>query len=240
LCLGGDISHSERLIADLNMLAAAFKKPIYFVLGNHDYYYSSWESVSAQALGWCQAYPNAHWLSYNPFTSLTDKVALIGHDGWADGRHGDFQSIWKQVSDYYLIENLSNCYWEDCLDKMRNFADGAASHLARTLRAALEVHELAIVLTHVPPFQEATWHEGRLSDEDWLPHFASRVAGDVLKQVMISMPGRDALVLCGHTHGTGEARILPNLVCLTGGAEYGNPHLQRVFNLDDPSLGDLF
>jgi 3',5'-cyclic-AMP phosphodiesterase len=33
-------------------------------------------------------------------------------------------------------------------------------------------------------------------------------------------------VLCGHTHGAGEANILPNLLVKTGGAEHGNPALQ--------------
>ncbi len=35
-------------------------------------------------------------------------------------------------------------------------------------------------------------------------------------------------VLCGYTHGGGEARILPNLRVLTGGAEYGRPVIQKV------------
>jgi hypothetical protein len=35
-------------------------------------------------------------------------------------------------------------------------------------------------------------------------------------------------VLCGHTHGAGEARILPNLDVKTGGAEYGGPSLQEL------------
>ena len=36
-------------------------------------------------------------------------------------------------------------------------------------------------------------------------------------------------VLCGHTHGEGQAQILPNLKVLTGGAKYGEPRVQRVF-----------
>jgi hypothetical protein len=36
------------------------------------------------------------------------------------------------------------------------------------------------------------------------------------------------MVLCGHTHGSGEARILPNLRVLAGGAVYGKPGVQRV------------
>ncbi len=38
--------------------------------------------------------------------------------------------------------------------------------------------------------------------------------------------------MCGHTHGEGEAQILPNLKVLTGGATYGEPTLQRVLEVD--------
>ena len=34
-------------------------------------------------------------------------------------------------------------------------------------------------------------------------------------------------VLCGHTHGAGEVKILPNLLVKTGGAEYKKPELQN-------------
>ena len=48
---------------------------------------------------------------------------------------------------------------------------------------------------------------------------------------MESRPDRELMVMCGHTHGRGEAEILPNLRVLTGGAECGNPELQRVFDV---------
>jgi hypothetical protein len=43
--------------------------------------------------------------------------------------------------------------------------------------------------------------------------------------------GKQMTVICGHTHGAGEAQILPNLRVLTGGAEYGNPVKQRVLEV---------
>jgi predicted MPP superfamily phosphohydrolase len=42
---------------------------------------------------------------------------------------------------------------------------------------------------------------------------------------------KELLVLCGHTHGEGEAQILPNLKVLTAGAEYGKPRLQGVIEV---------
>jgi hypothetical protein len=54
--------------------------------------------------------------------------------------------------------------------------------------------------------------------------------GDVLIEIMHIYPHRQLTVLCGHTHGRGQARILDNLLVLTGGAEYGKPEVQQVFD----------
>ena len=57
-------------------------------------------------------------------------------------------------------------------------------------------------------------------------------AGCVLRDLMRSYPDRELLVLCGHSHGSGETRILKNLRVLTGGAEYGRPILQQILKID--------
>lgn len=82
--------------------------------------------------------------------------------------------------------------------------------------------------THVPPFKEACWHDGEISDDKWLPHFACKAVGNVLEKLMIEHPDRQMTVLCGHTHSSGRAEILPNLFVKTGGAEYGSPAIQEI------------
>ncbi len=62
----------------------------------------------------------------------------------------------------------------------------------------------------------------------WLPHFSCRAVGDVLKKCMSAYPDRQMTVLCGHTHSSGQATILPNLLVKTGGAEYGSPMIQEI------------
>lgn len=42
---------------------------------------------------------------------------------------------------------------------------------------------------HVPPFREASWHQGRISDDDWLPHFTCKAVGDVLREAMVAHCG---------------------------------------------------
>jgi hypothetical protein len=48
---------------------------------------------------------------------------------------------------------------------------------------------------------------------------------------MAAHPTRQATVLCGHTHGRGEVQMLDNLTVLTGGADYGKPEVQRIFEI---------
>jgi len=91
---------------------------------------------------------------------------------------------------------------------------------------------LELLLTHVPPFKASCWHEGQISDDEFLPHFACRAVGDVLVEAMQKHPKCDLTVLCGHTHSPGEATILPNLLVKTGGAEYGSPCIQELIAID--------
>ena len=95
----------------------------------------------------------------------------------------------------------------------------------------LAQYPAVIAVTHVPPFKEAAWYNGRHSDDNYLPHFACKAVGDVMRRIMEANPQSRLTVLCGHTHGSGEVRVMENLQVLTGGAEYGNPVIQRIFDI---------
>ena len=88
------------------------------------------------------------------------------------------------------------------------------------------------LLTHVPPFRQACWHEGRISDDQWAPHFTCHAVGQAILEFMADHPDKRLTVLCGHTHGHGETQPLSNLKVITGGAEYGRPEIARVLELD--------
>ena len=110
--------------------------------------------------------------------------------------------------------------------------DEAARHLETALTQAVADHSSVIALTHVPPFKEAAWHEGKHSDDNYLPHFACKATGDVFRRVMDAQPQSSLLVLCGHTHGQGEVQITENVQVLTGGAECRNPAVQQIFDIE--------
>ncbi len=115
------------------------------------------------------------------------------------------------------------------LEKMQQLADVDALQLKNDLAEAIKNKPKKImVLTHIPPFKEACMHEGKISDDDWLPYFGSKATGDVLMQVALQNPLIQFLVLCGHTHSDAQYQPLNNLVVEAGRAEYEWPQVQRV------------
>ena len=74
-------------------------------------------------------------------------------------------------------------------------------------------------------------HEGEISNDDYLPFFASKITGDVLLKVAKANPEIEFLVLCGHTHSSAYYKPVDNLTVKAGSAEYGKPIVQEVIEL---------
>ena len=230
--LGGDIGEADSVTTLLAEMANELRIPIYFVLGNHDFYGGSIASVREAVAREAAASRWLHWLPACGAIPLTANTALTGHDSWADGRIGDFFASEVMLNDYVLIAELRGLDKRERFAKLNVLGDEAAEYLDRHVREALSQRRDVIVLTHVPPFRDSCWHEGRISNDDFLPHFACRAVGDRLAAIMSGRPDRTMTVLCGHTHSPGVANILDNLTVRTGAAVYGEPTLQLVLELD--------
>src|SRR5690606_27301024 len=98
------------------------------------------------------------------------------------------------------------------LARLNALGDEAAAYCRKWLPDALHRYAHVYFLTHVPPFRDACWHQGQLSDDAFLPHFACEAVGNVLIDIMRQHPDRQLTVLCGHTHSPGQAQILENLL----------------------------
>ena len=229
--LGGDIAEATDVAYYLAMIDDELKRPVYFVLGNHDFYFGSIREVRDEVEQLCAERPNLVYLTSAGVQRLTDEVGLVGHDSWADARIGDYERSMVMMNDYKLIRELAGVNKELRWPLLKQMGDEAATYLRRNLSEALERFEMVYVLTHVPPMREACWYDGRISDDEWAPHFTCRAVGDVLLEIVRDYPTRQVTVLCGHTHGTGECWPLKNLRILTGGAEYGFPAVNRLFRL---------
>ncbi len=227
--IGGDIGESASVSEFLKEMESEISAPIWFVLGNHDFYRGSIAGTRLRTERQTSESARLHWLSSSGVVHLTEHSALIGHDSWADGRLGNYQDSEVVLNDYVLIEEFRGLTKEKRLPTLHRLGEEAADYLEAQARLALARHSEVIVLTHVPPFREACWHEGRVSGSDFLPHFACGAVGERLAAVMRGHPEAKMTILCGHTHSGGSVDIGANLQVLTGASEYGSPAIQCIF-----------
>lgn len=231
LLITGDIGEANSLRDYLLRIVGHLRLPTYFVLGNHDYYHGSIKEVRAIASQLDEEHSLLNWLPKHGIVRLSETVALLGHGGWGDAGYGDFMRSRVMLNDYQLIYELTGLNPIELLKKLYELGQEANQFLIATLPAALEEYEHVYVALHVPPFQETCWYDGKTpeNDDDYLPHFACKGAGDALLELAEKYPRKKINVLCGHTHGSGETTILPNLKVITAGAEYGDPQIARIF-----------
>ena len=237
VAISGDIGESHDVGQFLTEMDEVIRKPVYFVLGNHDFYNGSIAKTRLEVAEIARRSKLLEYLSAGSVIELTPHTAIVGHDGWADGRFGDYWNSDVILNDYVLIEELSRWFVDNSLDKenliedLYALADEAARHFEKVLLDAAGRYRNVIAVTHVPPFREAAWHEGKWSDDNFLPHFSCKAVGDVLKRVMQAQPQSNLLVLCGHTHGGGRLQVLDNLQVLIGEAIYEKPAIQQVLEI---------
>lgn len=228
--LTGDIADGPETAGYLRYLEAELRRPIYFVLGNHDFYGRSVREARREAEQLAAESEFLVYLTASEIVQLTPDTAIIGHDGWGDARLGDYRNSRVWLADFVAIKDLQQVHSNrDAMrERLHELGDEAARHIADVLPKTLSQYTRVVLATHVPPYRESAWYDGRFSDDDWLPFFSCKVVGDVLRDVMQRRPDRQLLVLCGHTHGSGEAQILDNLRVLTGGSGYDGPAPCRI------------
>lgn len=103
IIITGDISNGTLVAQHLEEFSSTFTKPIYFVLGNHDYYGSSFDRVDGEVAKVVAGVSNLHWL--NQGWHIHEGVVLVGIGGWYDAYYGNANST-IELNDFYKIENL--------------------------------------------------------------------------------------------------------------------------------------
>jgi hypothetical protein len=232
LVISGDTAEAPSVTSVLLEIQRFIKLPVYFVLGNHDFYGGSIASVRCEVSRVTRDTEGLNYLPEVGVVSLSSRAALIGHDGWADGRYGDYIRSAVMLNDYVHIQEFKSLDKLSRVGLMQQLAGAAAAQIANMLRQACETHERILVATHVPPFAEACRFQGRPTDPAWLPHFSSKVLGGLLLAASARWAQCSFDVLCGHTHERVDVRVRPNLRVRTAGAQYGRPDLAAVIDLD--------
>lgn len=234
LLITGDISEAPTLVDHLGQIAAGFGKRVLFLTGNHDHYHGSIYGVNRELRA--LKHPNLVWLdTAEPI--VFDDFALVGQYAWYDGICGKPLESMVVLYDWTVVEELKQVYTGDydwahevergsrnpLLTTLRQLAAAAVADAKIKLETALQLKSNVIFATHVAPFKGASWHEGNISNDEWLPWFTCHQMGEMLAGVAAAHPEQKILVLCGHNHSAGIYQHAPNLRVLTGGARYGAP-----------------
>ena len=154
-----------------------------------DYYFSSVAKVMKDITKLTKTHSGLFWLNTSGIQALNESTILLGQDGWADGRLGDYQNSRVTLNDSRLIAELFQqkiLGKNKLLQKMQSLADRDAKNLQLDLLKAISCKpKKTIILTHVPPFREACFYQGKISGDDWLPFFGSKATGDVLLERIV-------------------------------------------------------
>ena len=220
--LTGDIAEGPLLTASLEFLGKRIGRPLYFTLGNHCYWFSSFKERNEEVKHLCGKYNKLNWLTNSPVISLNEEVAVIGTEGWYDARVGNSEYI-KYTLDHRLIKEFSILTnLKSKIELCRHLADESARFITSQLEAALENHKKIILLTHMPPWQEANRCSGFISEAFWTPYNTNYALGVALENVMEKHKKRSLIVLAGHNHKKTTIEVSRNIQCRVHSGSYIN------------------
>lgn len=136
--LTGDISVAPSLLEHLGALCDATNKPVYFVLGNHDFDHGSIADVRAKVKDFCHTHPLLHYLTDVRMVALTQSTTLVGHDGWSDSRYGDYPQSAIRLNDHVLIKELTGLIPRTLQQELMRLGTEAAIDPRHIFRQLLE------------------------------------------------------------------------------------------------------
>lgn len=242
--LTGDISIAPHLRDHLLAIETRIKVPLYFVLGNHDFWNGDIETVRATMTAISSESERLRYLSAIPYVPLSNDIALVGHDGWYDGFNGQPNETRFNMNDWYRISDFVQVNGVDSdgldspdivaiLNVARRQATKAARHVADGIKSCLthrKPPKKVIIATHFPPFVNPI-NASKDTPTDLYPWYSSKTMGDMLLAAANAYPKISFEVFCGHIHAPYEGYIAPNLLLRSGAAEYAAPNVQGVFNI---------
>ncbi len=246
IVITGDVATYGSLGRCFDQFYEGVRCPIKFVLGNHDVHGLTWAQARDHARALCASRPWLQYLDAKQLSSPAPNVALVGCDGWYDGRCGsrdETDRSLKMCGDLFWVTNTHTLVKAGKKGQMtaakvaREYADKMVDESRQTLRWALSKgFRRVFFATHVPPFEESAWHLSAPSDNNWLPIMVCKAMGEMLLKEAAMNLDRQIDVLCGHTHTARRFEAASNLTVYTGhsGAkDYGEPGVSNWFDLEE-------
>lgn len=216
ILLTGDISESPTLTSELFWLSENIKRPLYYILGNHDFYHSNFE-IGRQLAKTAQNFSNLkQFICYLPsrqYVKLNTDTVLFGFDGLYDCRNykkdeiSDFIDGISLQNDFVYNSTLKNiCDYEVPIETklkvFRHYADRETKSLTLKLnnffQSNYDIINKIIIATHVPPIY---YRNPKIEYQYDLPGFDSnKNLMDLLEIYSEKYRNKQFIVFCGHNH----------------------------------------
>jgi len=238
----GDISNGKSIEYHLGMLERHIRIPKYFVLGNHDFWYTSIERKRKEIKELCEKFDFLKYMTTSTYVSLSKETAILGHDGWYDAQIGNAKDSNFIMNDWVLThEFIQASGGEQYIRMMRQVKDKDAlikacqklakesvDHVSTQIKDATRYHKNIIILTHIPAFEESHMFKGEVGDANAQPWYTSKIMGDTVFAAANHYRNCKFTLLSGHTHGFFKKDILPNLKVIVSDAVYGSPYFYEI------------
>ena len=230
--LTGDISSGRFIKTHLEYLGKKLtNKKLFFVLGNHDFYHSSFETVNEEVKDLLSLEEYKDKLIYLENQSYYDnlsQVLIVGANGWYDGEYSPFVSSTVKMNDYYIIKELNSIRIKSVpalREECKRLSTVAATKIKTDIENGIKQYspKKVVILTHVPPFKELSTYKGKISNDEWLPCFSSKFFGDTVLETVSNYKEIQFCLFCGHSHDEAYFNPCENIQCRTGKSEYGSP-----------------
>jgi len=225
--LTGDISNGKNTPKDLEFLASNIECPIYFVLGNHDFHFSSIKDIYDSIRALCIKYNNLIWMTdSSPQYINNNSTAIIGTEGWYDAMVGNpfyirFTFDWFQIKEFSAMSSMN-----ERIEGFRELASKSCEIIEKQLLKVCNNSEVKTIylLTHFPCWVEATRDVGTLMEKFWLPYNTNLRLGKLIEKIMKKYPAKQLIVLSGHIHDDAWIHVSNNIECKVNKAKYlGTP-----------------
>jgi len=233
LLVTGDIAESRSIYEFLGLLSGAYQRPIYFVLGNHDFYGAPIPATKQKVRSVCANVPPGilNWLTESPVIHLNPHTVIVGHDGFYDGQLGDGRKTTLSMMDFNTRHGIPELYQalttrgnDRLFDLIRAMGQECTDFLEAQIDLALTPDiKRILILTHVPPFHESSLFRGKISDSQSVPFYVNKSLGDMLRRKSAQHPDVQFRVHAGHTHGPCYYQAEVNLSVQVGSARYEKP-----------------